>query len=47
MPSLRGLALDHQVLALPAGRTTVRFLPPLSITEEHVDRAVGALEAVL
>ncbi|WP_232686840.1 aspartate aminotransferase family protein [Halobacterium zhouii] len=47
MRALRALAMDHQLLALPAGRTTLRFLPPLSITEADIDRAVGALEGVL
>lgn len=45
-PVLRGLA-DRGVLALSAGRTVVRFLPPLVVTEDHVDRAVSALEEAL
>ncbi|MFC6940017.1 aspartate aminotransferase family protein [Salinirubellus sp. GCM10025818] len=45
--ALRDLAIDHQVLALPAGRTVVRLLPPLVIEEAHVDRAVDALAEVL
>jgi acetylornithine/LysW-gamma-L-lysine aminotransferase len=45
--ALRDLALEHQLLALPAGRTVVRLLPPLVIGEEHVDRAVDALAEVL
>ncbi|WP_327050538.1 aspartate aminotransferase family protein [Halomicrococcus gelatinilyticus] len=44
---LKQLALDHQVLALPAGRTTLRFLPPLTVEREHVDRVVDALTDVL
>jgi acetylornithine/LysW-gamma-L-lysine aminotransferase len=44
---LRDLALNEQVLALPAGRTVLRLLPPLIVGEEHADRLVGALEAVL
>jgi acetylornithine/LysW-gamma-L-lysine aminotransferase len=40
---LRDLALDEQVLALPAGRTVLRLLPPLTIEEEHADRVVDAL----
>ncbi len=43
---LRDLALDHDVLALPAGRTVVRFLPPLTVGREHVDEVVAAMEAV-
>ncbi|ADJ13588.1 aspartate aminotransferase family protein [Halalkalicoccus jeotgali] len=40
---LRDLALNHQVLALPAGRSVLRLLPPLVIDEEHVESVVGAL----
>jgi len=44
---LRDLAIDHQLLALPAGRTVVRLLPPLTITEEEADQAVDALAEVI
>ena len=44
---LRDLALEHQVLALPAGRTVVRLLPPLTVEREHADELIDALEAVL
>ncbi|MFB6082406.1 MAG: aspartate aminotransferase family protein [Halanaeroarchaeum sp.] len=44
---LRDLALDHQVLALPAGRTVIRLLPPLVVDESHADRTVDALAEVL
>ncbi|MFO7834417.1 MAG: aminotransferase class III-fold pyridoxal phosphate-dependent enzyme [Halohasta sp.] len=44
---LRELALDHQVLALPAGRTVVRLLPPLTIDKTHVDMVVDALTEAL
>jgi len=44
---LRDFALNHQILALPAGRTVVRFLPPLTIDEEHVDTVVDAVIEVL
>jgi len=44
---LRDLAINHQVLALPAGRTVVRFLPPLTIEKEHVDSVVDALTEAL
>lgn len=40
---LRDLALNHRILALPAGRSVLRLLPPLVIDEEHVDEIVGAL----
>ena len=44
---LKKLALNHGILALPAGRTVVRLLPPLTIEKEHADRVVDALAEVL
>jgi len=44
---LRNLALEHGVLALPAGRTVVRLLPPLTIGREQADEVVDALETVV
>ncbi len=44
---LKQLALNHGILALPAGRTVVRLLPPLTIEREHADRVVDALGEVL
>jgi acetylornithine/LysW-gamma-L-lysine aminotransferase len=44
---LKELALNHQVLALPAGRTVLRLLPPLVVDEEHADRVVEALAEVV
>ncbi|WP_256296037.1 aspartate aminotransferase family protein [Haloarchaeobius salinus] len=44
---LRDLAIEHGILALPAGRTVVRLLPPLTMTREHADQVVAALEATL
>ena len=44
---LRELALEHQVLALPAGRTVVRLLPPLTIDKNHADTVVDALTEAL
>ncbi|WP_254766427.1 aspartate aminotransferase family protein [Salinilacihabitans rarus] len=44
---LRDLALDHRVLALPAGRTVVRLLPPLIVEEGHADELLEALTDVL
>ena len=41
--ALKELALNHRILALPAGRTVVRLLPPLTVEEEHADRVVTAL----
>jgi acetylornithine/LysW-gamma-L-lysine aminotransferase len=45
--TLKQLALNHGILALPAGRTVVRLLPPLTIEREHADRVVDALVEVL
>jgi len=44
---LRDLAMDHQLLALPAGRTVVRLLPPLTVDRDHADRIVEALAEVV
>ncbi|APX97373.1 aspartate aminotransferase family protein [Natronorubrum daqingense] len=43
----RDLAMNHQVLALPAGRTVLRLLPPLVIDEAEADQLVTALTAVI
>lgn len=45
-PYLAALAKER-VLALPAGRTVLRFLPPLVISNEQLDRAAQAVEKVL
>jgi len=44
---LKNLAMKHQILALPAGRTVIRLLPPLTITESEADQVVDALEDLL
>jgi acetylornithine/LysW-gamma-L-lysine aminotransferase len=44
---LRDLALDHQILALPAGRTVVRLLPPLTLTKSDADETVDAITEVV
>ena len=44
---LRDLALEHQILALPAGRTVVRLLPPLVLERTHADDLLEALGEVL
>ena len=44
---LKRLALSERVLALPAGRTVVRLLPPLTVERSHADRVVEALTEVL
>ncbi|GAD53283.1 acetylornithine aminotransferase [Halarchaeum acidiphilum MH1-52-1] len=46
-PVIGQLAMNHGILALPAGRTVVRFLPPLTVTEEHTAQVVEALRDVL
>ncbi|AGN01525.1 acetylornithine aminotransferase [Salinarchaeum sp. Harcht-Bsk1] len=43
---LKELALDHGILALPAGRTVLRLLPPLTIDESHADEVVAAIADV-
>jgi len=45
--ALKKLALNHQVLALPAGRTVIRLLPPLTIDEAHADAVVDAMAEVV
>ena len=44
---LKELALNHSILALPAGRTVVRLLPPLTITEDEADQVVDAMAEVV
>jgi acetylornithine/LysW-gamma-L-lysine aminotransferase len=44
---LPDLARDHGILALPAGRTVLRLLPPLTIDRGHADRAVDAIAEVV
>jgi acetylornithine/LysW-gamma-L-lysine aminotransferase len=45
-PYLKALQ-DHNILALNAGMTVLRFLPPLVISYEQIDRLVNALTDVL
>jgi acetylornithine/LysW-gamma-L-lysine aminotransferase len=45
--ALKELALNHGILALPAGRTVVRLLPPLTVTEAHADAVVEAMAEVV
>ncbi len=44
---LKQLAITHRVLALPAGRTVVRLLPPLTLERRHADRVVEAMAEVV
>lgn len=39
--------MEHAILALPASNTVIRFLPPLEITHQEVDRVIAALNSVL
>jgi acetylornithine/succinyldiaminopimelate/putrescine aminotransferase len=39
--------MQEGVLALLAGTTVLRFLPPLVITREDIDKVVAALAKVL
>lgn len=45
-PYLNSL-MGKGVLALPAGSTVMRFLPPLEITKVEIDRVIKALDALL
>ena len=42
-PLLKSLMLKHGVIALPAGPTVLRLLPPLVITEKEIDFGVQAI----
>ena len=46
-PVLRSLMLEHCVIALPAGSTILRLLPPLVITEDEIRLGVDAVASVL
>ena len=41
------LAMNHQVLALPAGRSVLRLLPPLVVERDHCERVADALAEVV
>ena len=47
VPFLKTLMEEHNVLALPAGSTVLRLLPPLIISDEEIDLAVKAIAATL
>jgi acetylornithine/LysW-gamma-L-lysine aminotransferase len=42
-PVLKSLMIDHGVIALPAGPTVLRLLPPLVITEDQIALGVDAI----
>lgn len=44
---LKDLALNHGILALPAGRSVLRLLPPLIIDRSHADAIVEAITDTL
>ena len=46
-PVLKTLMLEHHVIALPAGPTVLRLLPPLVITDDEIDRGVAAVTSAL
>ena len=46
-PYLKALMEEQSVLALPAGPNVIRFLPPLTISEEEIEIGVAALRAIL
>jgi len=46
-PALKALMVDHRVIALPAGPTVLRLLPPLVISEDQAMQGVHAIAATL
>ena len=42
-PLLKSLMLQHGVIALPAGPTVLRLLPPLVISQSEIDFGVQAI----
>jgi acetylornithine/LysW-gamma-L-lysine aminotransferase len=42
-PVLKSLMMEHGVIALPAGPTVLRLLPPLVITEKEIEFGVQAI----
>lgn len=46
-PYLEALMREHAILALPAGPTVLRLLPPLVVTRAQLDQAVEAIASVL
>ena len=41
------MLMDKGVIALLAGATVIRLLPPLVITREEIDIVVSALEEII
>jgi acetylornithine/LysW-gamma-L-lysine aminotransferase len=46
-PVLRSLMLEHRVIALPAGPTILRLLPPLVISDDEIALGVQAIVSAL
>ena len=46
-PLLKALMLEHRVIALPAGPTILRLLPPLVISDEQIDLGVTAIDRAI
>jgi acetylornithine/succinyldiaminopimelate/putrescine aminotransferase len=44
-PVLRALQ-QERIIALPAGSNIVRFLPPLTITKNELDKAISTLKRI-
>jgi 4-aminobutyrate aminotransferase-like enzyme len=40
-------AMDRGVLILDAGRNVLRFLPPLVIEKEQIDKTISVLDTVI
>jgi acetylornithine/LysW-gamma-L-lysine aminotransferase len=47
MPFLKTLMETHKVLALPAGTTVLRLLPPLILSDDEIELGVAAIAATL
>jgi len=46
-PVLKRLMVDHRVIALPAGPTILRLLPPLILSEDEMTLGIDAIAASL
>jgi acetylornithine/succinyldiaminopimelate/putrescine aminotransferase len=40
-------AMDNGLLILSAGRTVLRFLPPLIVTKKEIDQAINILDSII
>jgi 4-aminobutyrate aminotransferase-like enzyme len=39
--------MNRGVLVLDAGRNVLRFLPPLVIEREHIDKVIATLDTIM